>query len=334
MFGLKTDDYLGSRWCPYSLPMIAGAFLFALHPVRAELVTLVNETFDTDPVGLGVATVSGDGTRFSYHSPTKTLSASYDTSQSTTKMIWPLGANLTDDVSFQYSVGFTILNQGFFADSEAFAQIAFGLVNSGTTGNNRSGGPEFSGVSGSAYDVVSFDYFPNITDFGGPTLGPSVIQTDHGAGFFSSLVFPFGDETDLTAEGALPLGTSLTAEVDYDAVLRLLSLRIDGQNINTTGEGDAGAGTSGGPDGDATTIQNFLPADVAFSVDSFAITLWEDEFRFIATNPTVTANVVFDGFNVAAEIPEPASVIVMSMLIGFFSLARRKSSGFRSSCCL
>ena len=51
-----------------------------------------------------------------------------------------------------------------------------------TTGIDR-----VTGANGGAYDLVSFDYFPNITDFSGPSLGPTVINSNTGIGFPPSI---------------------------------------------------------------------------------------------------------------------------------------------------
>lgn len=306
----------------------------------SALTTLVLETFDDDPAAGGRASVVGDGSRF-ISSP-GTLTAHYDTSMSTSKMQWALGTALNQQTDFELSVRFSISQDGFFADPNGFAQVGFGLINEAATGNNRSGGPTFDGVNGSAYDIVTVDYFPNETAFGGPTLSPTVIETDDGvSGFFpsfddlstpdvdesspGSVIFPFGSETDLTIEGRLPFDTFLDIQVTYMAADRLLAMRLPGVDINSVGSG----AIFGGGDGDIHTIQSILPIGAEFSVDTFAITLWEDEFRF--GGASVIGDVVFDQFEVRAEVsgsavPEPACLSVIGLgALGFWlGVSRRR----------
>lgn len=270
---------------------------------------LLNEDFATDPLGAASprAQVAGDTTRFSYSG--QKLIAAYDTARATTKLLWSLGKTLTAGNDFRYEVDFSITGQGFSADPNGFAQIAFGLVNSSTTGGNRSGGPTFDGANGSAYDTVTADYFPNLSSFGGPTLGATVIQTQGQApGFFSSIEFPFGDETDLTTEGPLPLDTKLAVRVVYQAATRTLTLELSGVDINSKGGGNV----LGGADGDIHTIQNVLPSDVVFSVDSFGILLWQDEFISPGGGSSVVADVAFERIVV---VPEPAGAGVLVVLM-------------------
>jgi len=296
-------------------------------------VSILREDFAGDPVALDRAQVTaGDANRFTFDSVGGTLTAAYDTALSTAKLAWPLPVTLDQGVGFRVDVDFTLLNVS--AIDNGFAQIAFGFVNSVTTGNDRVGGS-----TGDGFDVVTVDYFPNISPmFGGPTLSPTVVETDDGVSGFlpsfddpttpedestpGSIVFPFGDETDLTNEGSLPLGTPIHATLTYDEAIRLLTLRVDGVDINSVGAGDLGSGGSGGQDGDITTIENFLPDEAQFSVDSFAITLWEDTFGVSGVS-TVQADVRFDSFEVFVKVPEPASAMILLITAGFVAGRRR-----------
>ena len=92
---------------------------------------------------------------------------------------------------------------------------------------------------------------------------------------------------------------------------------VDGVDINSVG-----AGGSGGQDGDINTIQNFLPDEAEFSVDSFAITLWEDTFGVTGIS-TVQADVRFDSFEVFVDVPEPASGMILVIAAGIIAGRQR-----------
>ena len=112
---------------------------------------------------------------------------------------------------------FEILSNNFFADPNGFAQIAFGLVNGTTTGNDRSGGighltdPAGIGSSGDTYDAVTFDYFPNVSPFfASPSLTTTIFTSKTGSEpAFSDINSPFGDESalDNPGESAAPPST-------------------------------------------------------------------------------------------------------------------------------
>ena len=87
---------------------------------------------------------------------------------------------------------------------------------------------------------------------------------------FDNLRFPAGSASlinDFDEIGQLPTGTALTASLEYDGETRLLTLRLDGQAINSD---------ASNTDGDTSTIQYTIPAGIEFSVDTFAILCWQD----------------------------------------------------------
>lgn len=243
-----------------------------------------SEDFADDPVVAGRFEIPAghDADRFEYDSGNQRLTVLYDTFLPTAWYIRPLDAKgelvlgPCDDFSFE--VTFHIRSAGFFADPNQFAQIGWGLINTETTGNDRAGGegPDF------AYDVVGFDYFPNVSPFfGGPTLASTVIHSDTGTGYFASIEFPFGAESDMTAANGdeqVQLDTTYTGIVYYDAATRTATLRVvhDGVPLEINRDGGGGFG---GPDGDPATIQTTLFADTPFTVNAFALTCWQDTFN-------------------------------------------------------
>lgn len=249
------------------------------------------ETFADDPVAAGRWFVlSGeDGSRFAYDAADEALTAHYDTGLPTARLVRPLGRTLTHEDTFCCRVRFTMNSEGFFAHDFFNAQIALGFLNLSTTGPDRAG----FGTGAKAFDLVSFDYFPNITFFGGPTLGTTIINSDAGQGYFAAINFEFGSETELNNPGEqdLPRDVLLTADIRYHAATARATLRVlDGETPLIINAG-------GGLDGDPTTITTRLTGP-GFAVDAFGILLWEDTSAGGAT--TVKADVDFHDIEVCA----------------------------------
>lgn len=273
--------------------------ILALHVAPLRGATLLDERFASDPLAAGRATItSGDAARFDFASDR--LVASYDTSLPTTKLAWNLAAPLDATTDFQLTVDANISGSGFFADPNRFAQLAFGLINSVSTGDDRAGGD-----GGDAFDVVSIDYFPNVSPiFGGPSLGPTVIGSDAGGGFFNSIQFPFNLEGGLDDEAPLPLDTVLTFVLDYQAQSSLLTLRVLANGAALPLNANQADVDPGGFDGDRTTIQLPLNPGTPFSVDQFAILLWEDTFLAAGAEASLRADVEFS--RILVTTPENA----------------------------
>jgi len=238
------------------------------------------EVFADDPIAAGRFAVppGHDATRFSYDAALSRLTAHYDTGLPTAWVVRPIDPNggrvLDRYDDFEFSVTFRIRSTGFFADPNQFAQIGWALINTTTTGEDRAGGS----AGPYAYDLVGFDYFPNVSPlFGGPTLGPTIIHTDDGAGYFSNIDFAFGAETTIdpaAGEEAIGLDTTYTARVVYSGAVQTATLTVHDGNrfldINADG---------GGSDTDPTTIQLPSLIDNRVSVNAFALTAWEDTFN-------------------------------------------------------
>lgn len=303
---------------------VSGSFVVALacllasaEAARAGWQTLLSESFADDPVAAGRATLSGTDAadRFTHNGGSSSLTAAYDTHEPTAKLNWLAGRTLTADDTFRYTVDFT-----FDSLTAAGTQIAFGLINSQTTGSDRPGGTHDESIA--AFDAVTVDYFPEVTTFGGPSLATSLNESDEGQGYLATfdddfnivspgaINFPFGAESDMGGE-TLALNTMLTADVTYNAATRSATLRmlVDGEplEINLTGEGG-----TGGPDGDTTTIQTSLKSEeYGFSVDSFALTLWQDTWGD-ETDPATVADVTFHGFELSV-VPEPHAAALLAI---------------------
>ncbi|MEP0844826.1 MAG: hypothetical protein HRF43_19165, partial [Phycisphaerae bacterium] len=251
------------------------AFIPVLWPAlaaRAEAGFV--ETFDDDPIAAGRFEVhDGDPSRFVYRPAERVLLARYNSLHPTARLVRRLCRPLNQSDSFDFEAVFRLKSSGFVADPRRYAQIAFGLMNAATTGHERVYGLNGQG----SFDLLSFDYYPNVTLFGGPSAGVTIIQSDTGIGYAGAIHFAFGSETalDEAGEAPLPLDEWLTAEVRYDGPARRARLRIlhDGQPlpINATGAD----GRPGGDDADPATIVTPFSGP-GLIVDRFGIFLWRD----------------------------------------------------------
>lgn len=263
------------------------------------------EDFSDDPVIAWRFSVppGHDELRFTYDSGDQKLSAHFDTFEPTAWYSRPLDADSPVTFgacdAFEFTVTFRIQSAGFFADPDQFAQIGWGLIHSQTTGTDRAGGagPDY------AFDCVTFDYFPNVSPlFGGPTLGSTLIHSDSGAGYFSEFEFPFGAESQIDTpfgDEGISLDVEHTATVHYDPQLQVVTLTVSqgGTPLNINADGSGGPG---GMDTDATTIQTSLFVDHPFSVDTFAISLWQDTFNPFGSS--VIADVEFSEISFLGQL--------------------------------
>jgi len=321
----------------------ATAFALTAHSAMASVV-LLDETFTTNPVN-AAATVSGDNTRFTHNSGDDTLTAAYNTFEPTTTLRWGLGRTLTQNESFAFEARFSINSADFFADPNGFAQISFGLINSTTTGNDRSGYgiSSFDGTNftfdvinpNDTFDVASIDYFPNLASFASPSVQPVVFASDDGdsnTDGFVGITTPTSNESalDATGESDLPRDVFVTSRFAYDAATGRVTLTLDdaaGNPIAINTQGEAGPG---GLDDSDFTIQMDLPPGSVFELDTAALLLWQDLYAANdAGQASVIADVNYDRFTVTL-IPEPTAASVM--LLGGSALllqrrnARRKAS--------
>lgn len=301
-----------------ALALSASAGLIAFNTQAQEVNLIFTEAFDDDPVAGGRGAVVGDSSRFVTSGGA--LTASYNTDLPTAQLFLPLGQTFTQDDSFIVRTQLTIASSGFSASSTDSGQINFGLGNTATTGPNR-----FS----DSYDQVGVDFFPNITGFGGPDLGPIVQESPQiGAGYFELSAFPFGPESSLADEVPINVFDQLlTFELAYDAEDRVLTL-----SVANTGGPIVINGVGVDADSDATTIQNDIEANTllfdavafeVFEVDAFTLGLFQ-LFPFAGTDTIVVADVTFQSIEVFEVVPEPGSI---ALLLGSAVLVLRRRRG-------
>jgi len=190
--------------------------------VSADVVERFNRSPLKSHGGNRFFTEGDPGARFTYVKRTPprfpgdgrgSLRVLYDTTIPQARISTPLGTVVSFDDDFEFGVILTIRSDGFFADPNGFSQIAFGLWNSSTTGPGRTLFPSDS------FDLLEFNYFPNLTSFGGPFITPSVFGGEVGGNAFFNFTF-------LSVETALPLDVPLLCRFVHDGAARRLTLQI------------------------------------------------------------------------------------------------------------
>ncbi|HVT79251.1 MAG TPA: PEP-CTERM sorting domain-containing protein [Phycisphaerae bacterium] len=285
-------------------PVLSIACILALAAAgRAD----ITQTFSTNPLGGGAIVQGPDAanvnSRFTYNSGQGTLTAHYNSTSPTIKLLFPLGNHFNQNDTFKVSTTFAILGNGFLSPPDFGGQVpSFGLVNSATTGNVRAttSTAAFTEVTqGNAYDAMTFDYFPTQDNtFGGNSVSLTTIQSAQAGESFNSR-FKFGYATT-----PLPLDQFISAVLIYNGSTHQASLNW--------GTGSLTSDLTG----------------AVFNVDSFAITLWQDpnlapSAPAVVHGSPVGGDILFDSFSVVS-LPEPGSV---ALLLGGTALllARRRS---------
>jgi len=234
------------------------------------------------------AVVSGeDDGRFAW-SAGDSLSALYDSTLPSSRLSIPLQRSLTGADTFALEVEFEMLAVDGGPDD--FMQLAFGLVNSATTGLNRTGTsvppPIYFIDDSDTYDQIEFAYFPNETFFGGPFLQPAVFGAEVGSPF-DNFAASFGPSADLGDNGpdqlsAWPVGRRVLVRLVHDACAETLTTRVF----------DAASGDELDFGLEPVDL-SFLNATGTFTVDSFAISLHEDAADFDPSSRSLFADLRF-----------------------------------------
>jgi len=241
----------------------------------------------------------------------------------TARLQRPLGVTLTDTNSFTLSAvfSFTITS----APDDQLMQIAFGLVNSSTTGGDRTGSLD-DFYSDNVFSSIEFDYFPNVSAiYGGPTLTPTVFgaQAGPGADAFANIASIFGDASDLGRHTngitSLPQNVTLQAVLHYDGDTKTITITMGQVN----------------PDGSGTCLDTELPAlnlvaagyetDFPFVVDSLAIMAYNDGFT-TPDDPSLVADLKFQRLSFwtpALQPPNPvsANVLTTNVVLTFLTMS-------------
>jgi len=204
------------------------------------------------------------------------LLARLDSTLPTTRAAAPLGASYTDRDDFVFGAVFTIRAADFTADPFGFHPMAFSLINSTTTGFNRTG--SLSDFRSDAFDTIDVAYFPQVSPFfGGPFLSPAVFGSAVSDDAFAD--FTFGSAAFEFLPGAAYLVTA-----EHHAAERKLIVTVYG-----FGAGGLPVALPGG------RVVADLSTLTGFSVDTLAIPAYEDGFNvFTQSGRSLRADVEYD----------------------------------------
>jgi hypothetical protein len=188
----------------------------------------------------------------------------------------PLGEFYTENDDFLFGVVVTIQSDGFHADPFGFHPISFSLVNSTTTGFNRTG--NLSDFRADTFDTLDVAYFPQVSPFfGGPFLSPAIFGQQETDDAFSN--FAFG-----TVEAVIPLSTPVVILAEHLAGEQ--KLRIQAFDLSAEGQPLLIPGA---------LVEAGLSSLSGFAVDSMAITAYQDGFNIFApSGQSLNAMVEYD----------------------------------------
>ncbi len=280
------------------------ALCVSLLSVRAALA--VSDDFSTNPLLAGSPWSFGVGSNANnqFTWTPGLLQVHVDTRLPTARLDLPLGTTLSDTSSFQLSARFSF--QVEEAGFNQFAQFAFGLTNHTLTGGDRTGSvADFT--SDNVFHTVEFNYFPNLSNFGGPVLTPSVFGGQFpGNDAFANFASIFGSDSDLgdntVGVNSLPQDTPLEVQMAFDGTTRVLTM-----SMFTVGAGDV-----------LTPLLTEVPAldlvafgssyDIfnPFQVNSLSLMAYHDGFT-TAEFPSLVGDITFD-FVSLVIVPEPSTL--------------------------
>ena len=328
---------LGRAWKRQMAGSLIGIVAMALAVPSSVATADVLETFDTDPIAGGRAAVVGSNQStdtagapavpFLVSTPgilTHNLNSNWrtagagipDTSQhiaDASRLHIPLGKTYTQDDSFSFGATMRVLSGGFWAPG-AFMQIDFGLVNSVTTGFDRTGDAWPWTKFGDAYDGLEWNFFPD-DGWTGATVQSVFLGTQNAATqLWDRMAASFGANLATPPPYGLPLDTWMDITVTYDAPSRTASVTVADS-------------ISGMPYVDHVTVPDVvLPAlwadstPAGFDVDTLAIMNYQDGAA--ALSPSLVAEVEYETVwfsETAPPIGEPAACA--TLVLGLFGLA-------------
>jgi hypothetical protein len=261
------------------------------------------EFFDDDPRLDPQAVVSGDAAaRLSWQADAPafpgdapgSLTAHYDSNLPAGWFGFHLPGSFTADDSFAAAAVFVIDSTGFSADPNGFFQISWGLWNAAHTGLDRTGSP--SSFAADTFELVEFDYFPNVSPFfGGPFLGPSVFGVDVSGDAYANFTSLFGLQLNLPLD--VPLLALIEHRPDVDALVVSVYRVVDAQHVVPL-------------DGAVGVVPLQFLAQRQYELDTLGLTLWHDGFG--GPSPALKATVRFHALAAMSGLPaRPESLLAI-----------------------
>lgn len=187
----------------------------------------------------------------------------YDAVSETSRAMASLGEFYTENDDFFFGAVLTIQSDGFHADPFGFHPISFSLLNSTTSGFNRTG--NLNDFRADTFDTLDVAYFPQVSPFfGGPFLSPGIFGQPETDDAFSN--FAFG-----TVQTAIPLSTPVVILAEHLAGEQ--KLRIQAFDISDAGQPVLIPNAH---------VEASLSSLSGFAVDSLAITAYQDGFNIFA----------------------------------------------------
>ena len=244
--------------------------------------------------------------------PIGELDVHLNSSLPTARFQRPLGVIVTDTDDFTLTARFSFTITS--APEGQDMQIAFGLVNSTSTGGNRTG---TAGVytDDDTFSTVEFDYFPNDNPWD-PTLTPTVFGAQEpGFDAFGNIGFvSFELAANTNGVTNLPQRVTLQATLAYSGATKSFTLSISQVNSNGT----------------LTLLDTELPAldlpggqsvystydtNFPFVVDTLAIMAYQDGFT-TTDNPSLVADLRFQKFDftTSASPPQPPTDLSIKLI--------------------
>jgi hypothetical protein len=320
--------------------LLAALAVFAAHAATGQLT--VSDDFSSDPIATGrwsFGAGSNANQQFSWSATAPayagdaagSLAVRLNSSLPSARLQRPIGATLSGAVDFSLSVRFSM--KVIAAPPDEALQIAFGLVQGGITGSNRTGsgsGPNM--VPADVFHTVEFNYFPQPSTFDpstpGPALSPAVFGAPKEGNAFNNFASYFESQSDLGANESgikeLPQEQTLQATLDFSSASQTLALTM----------------FLVGVDGSLTLLNTEVPPmplsppprfttydrNAPFQVDALAIMAYRDGYLASSTAPSLVADLVFQRFDLTSPIPEPGTALLVFCGIGVLAGRRRQRS--------
>ncbi|MFQ5719890.1 MAG: hypothetical protein ACE5IK_10125 [Acidobacteriota bacterium] len=202
--------------------------------------------------------------------------------------------------TFTAAAIFIIEPEGFAADPDGFFQISWGLWNEQVTGLERTGTP--ASFATDTFELMEFDYFPNVTPFGGPFLSPGLFGVATEADPAFAFLGAFTNFAFASQAATLPLGEPLMALMQHRPEANALVVSVH----------RIVAGHRLLPVPGAVTVIDLDSLPVRdYAVDTLGLTLWRDGFS--GAPPSLSATVTFHALLfTAARLPDPAAILSVS----------------------